>query len=202
MGSRANKIPFKPLSSLIALVLSFRVFRALLISQSHVDRVLAVISTKVIILAAMPENSDVQKGSVKKTHNKRIEYQIQHTLPREPLPFIHWEIEISYERTSEYVIAAIAALIEPIHLSSGVVSAAHLSFALLQLMIIREGWDFVDVGKTFEIWDPAGNTSIEGEFQLRNAIGLQWVKMIHVEDQSTFKLVVCSKDRNEEHVLN
>jgi hypothetical protein len=62
-------------------------------------------------------------------------------------------------------------------------------------MLILEGGDFADVGKTFEIWDPAENTSIESDFQLRNAISLQWVKMIYAGDQSMFKLVVRSRDR-------
>jgi hypothetical protein len=140
-------------------------------------------------------DSNEQKGPAKKTCSQIIERQIQHTQPREHLPFVRREIEISHERTSEYIIGATAALIEPIHLPTAVVSASHLSFALLQQMLILEGGDFADVGKTFEIWDPAENTSIESDFQLRNAIGLQWVKMIYAGDQSMFKLVVRSRDR-------
>ena len=142
-----------------------------------------------------PENSDTQKGPAKKARSKTIKPQIQHARAREPLPFVRQEIEISHERTSEYVIAATAALIEPIDLSTAVVSASHLSFALLQQMLIQEGGEFADVGKTFEIWDPAENSSIESDFQLRNAIGLQWVKMVHARDQSMLKLVVRSRDR-------
>ena len=48
----------------------------------------------------------------------------------------------------------------------------------------------MNIGKQFEIWDPLEKVSIRNDFQLRNAIGLQWARMMYVEDQSAFRLEI------------
>jgi hypothetical protein len=148
------------------------------------------------------EGSDMQKSPAKRIRSRTMEQRILPTPPREPPPFLQREIEISHERTSEYTIAATAALIAPIDLPNAVASPSHLSFNLLQQVIIREGGEFAGVGEGFEIWDPVENTLITNDFQLRNAIGLQWVTIIHTKDQLMFKLVIRPRDRNKGGVLS
>jgi hypothetical protein len=138
------------------------------------------------------EASNAQIGPPRKTRAANIQHQTQHILSQQSLPFVRREIELSLEKTSEYAIVATAAIIEPAELFNDAVSASHLSFRLLQQIVIREGGDFANVGKTFEIWDPLERVSIKGDFQLRNAIGLQWLRAMYAEDQSVFRLEVRS----------
>jgi len=145
------------------------------------------------------EDLTLSKERLKKTRNVTTDFQMQSR--GELLPFIHREIEVSLEHTANYVIAATAALIQPVRLPSAVLSVSHLSFDLLQRLIIQEGGDFAEVGKTLEIWDPTEDSLISNDFQLRNAIGLQWVKTSHAQDESMFKLVVRSKAASEGEML-
>jgi hypothetical protein len=143
------------------------------------------------------EDSDMPKPPAKRTRSKTTEQRTLHTLPREPPPFLQREIEISHKSTPEYIIVATSALIAPIDLPNSVASPSHLSLNLLEQVITREGGEFAGVGEGLEIWDPVENTPITNDFQLRNAIGLQWVAMIHIKDQLMFKLVIRPRDRNE-----
>ena len=142
-----------------------------------------------------PEDSSRLEGPPKKTCNTTIQRETQHNLSQQPLPFVRREIELSVDNKSDYAIIATAAIIEPVELSNVVVSASHLSFDLLRQVATKEGGDFTNIGKGFEIWDPLERVSIRNDFQLRNAIGLQWARMMYVEDQSVFRLEIRSMYR-------
>jgi hypothetical protein len=137
-----------------------------------------------------PEDSNTPEGPPKKTRNTNIQGETQHNLSQQPLPFVRREIELSVDNNSDYAIIATAAIIEPAELSNAVVSASHLSFDLLRQIATKAGGDFANIGKNFEIWDPLERVSIRNDFQLRNSIGLQWARMMYVEDQLVFRLEI------------